>query len=53
VAVKGNYPMAVRHDVQNLIRRGNIFYRRARVPQFFHAIPAGQPAFIEPSLFGS
>jgi hypothetical protein len=27
--------MAVRHDVQNLIRRGNIFYRRARVPSSF------------------
>lgn len=24
--------MAVRHDVENLIRRGNIFYWRARVP---------------------
>jgi hypothetical protein len=35
VAGKGNYPMAVRHDVQNLIRRGNIFYRRARVPSSF------------------
>ncbi|UIK18325.1 tyrosine-type recombinase/integrase [Rhizobium leguminosarum] len=35
VAGKGNYPMAVRHDVENLIRRGNIFYWRARVPSSF------------------
>jgi integrase len=35
VAGKGNYPMAVRHDVENLIRRGNIFYWRARVPASF------------------
>ncbi|MCD2184465.1 DUF6538 domain-containing protein [Rhizobium sp. GN54] len=27
--------MAVRHDVENLIRRGNIFYWRARVPLSF------------------
>jgi integrase len=27
--------MAVRHDVENLIRRGNIFYWRARVPSSF------------------
>jgi len=27
--------MAVRHDVENLIRRGNIFYWRARVPTSF------------------
>ncbi|MGH0214155.1 tyrosine-type recombinase/integrase [Sinorhizobium meliloti] len=27
--------MAVRHDVENLIRRGNIFYWRARVPMSF------------------
>ncbi|WP_027666524.1 DUF6538 domain-containing protein [Rhizobium leguminosarum] len=27
--------MAVRHDVENLIRRGNIFYWRARVPGSF------------------
>ncbi|MCF6369721.1 DUF6538 domain-containing protein [Rhizobium halophilum] len=27
--------MAVRHDVENLIRRGNIFYWRARVPTRF------------------
>lgn len=27
--------MAVRHDVENLIRRGNIFYWRARVPNAF------------------
>ncbi|WP_343226841.1 integrase [Rhizobium laguerreae] len=35
MAGKGNYPMAVRHDVENLIRRGNIFYWRARVPASF------------------
>jgi hypothetical protein len=35
VAGKGKYPMAVRHDVENLIRRGNIFYWRARVPNSF------------------
>jgi hypothetical protein len=35
VAGKGIYPMAVRHDVENLIRRGNIFYWRARVPSSF------------------
>jgi integrase len=35
VAGKGNYSMAVRHDVENLIRRGNIFYWRARVPTLF------------------
>lgn len=27
--------MAVRHEVENLIRRGNIFYWRARVPAAF------------------
>ncbi|MBY5883402.1 integrase [Rhizobium leguminosarum] len=27
--------MAVRHDIENLIRRGNIFYWRARVPSSF------------------
>lgn len=35
MAGKGNIPMAVRHDVENLIRRGNIFYWRARVPMSF------------------
>jgi hypothetical protein len=35
VAGKGNILMAVRHDVENLIRRGNIFYWRARVPASF------------------
>ncbi|WP_281978515.1 DUF6538 domain-containing protein [Pseudorhizobium flavum] len=29
--------MATRHHVENLIRRGNIFYWRARVPQRFSA----------------
>ncbi|WP_204330185.1 DUF6538 domain-containing protein [Rhizobium phaseoli] len=27
--------MAIRHEVENLIRRGNIFYWRARVPTCF------------------
>lgn len=32
--------MAVRHEVENLIRRGNIFYWRARVPAvFIHCRP--------------
>lgn len=35
MAGKGNNLMAVRHDVENLIRRGNIFYWRARVPASF------------------
>jgi len=35
VASKGNNPMAIRHDVENLTRRGNIFYWRARVPSAF------------------
>ncbi len=35
MAGKGNYPMAVRHDVENLIRRGHIFYWRARIPASF------------------
>ncbi len=29
--------MAVRHEVENLIRRGNIFHWRARVPVRFKA----------------
>ncbi len=33
--------MAVRHEVENLIRRGNIFYWRARVPVHFKACPKG------------
>ncbi|MFS8047091.1 hypothetical protein [Rhizobium sp. BR 314] len=35
MADKGNNLMAVRHDVENLIRRGNIFYWHARVPASF------------------
>ncbi|MGY5800932.1 hypothetical protein [Rhizobium hainanense] len=35
VAGKGKHLMAVRHDVENLIRRGNIFYWRARIPNAF------------------
>jgi len=34
-AGKGNNLMAIRHDVENLTRRGNIFYWRARVPSAF------------------
>ncbi|MGV1758864.1 DUF6538 domain-containing protein [Rhizobium sp. A22-96] len=33
--------MAVRHDVENLIRRGNIFYWRARIPASFKRCRAG------------
>ncbi|WP_413570929.1 DUF6538 domain-containing protein [Brucella sp. H1_1004] len=32
VAPNGEFIMAVRHQVQNLQRRGNIFYWRARLP---------------------
>lgn len=35
MAGKGNNLMAIRHDVENLTRRGNIFYWRARVPSAF------------------
>ncbi|PKA41009.1 integrase [Rhizobium sullae] len=35
--------MAVRHDVENLIRRGNILYWRARVPtSFVRCRPGGR-----------
>lgn len=35
--------MAVRHEVENLIRRGNIFYWRARVPAVFvHCRPGSR-----------
>lgn len=33
--------MATRHEVENLIRRGNIFYWRARVPKSFAACRSG------------
>ena len=33
--------MAVRHEVENLIRRGNIFYWRPRIPAHFKACPSG------------
>lgn len=34
--------MAVRHEVENLIRRGNIFYWRPRIPAaFIHCRPGG------------
>lgn len=33
--------MAVRHEVENLIRRGNIFYWRPRIPSCFAICPAG------------
>ncbi len=32
---------SVRHEVENLIRRGNIFYWRPRVPGCFAACPPG------------
>ncbi|WP_156886378.1 DUF6538 domain-containing protein [Rhizobium gallicum] len=35
--------MAVRHEVENLVRRGNIFYWRARVPAVFvHCRPGSR-----------
>ncbi|RUM26585.1 integrase [Rhizobium vallis] len=35
--------MAVRHEVENLIRRGNIFYWRARIPSVFvHCRPGSR-----------
>ena len=33
--------MAVRHEVENLIRRGNIFYWRPRIPAAFVQCPPG------------
>ena len=45
--------MAVRHEVENLIRRGNIFYWRARVPAVFaqcHPAVAFHSAFIVPTI---
>lgn len=33
--------MTVRHEVENLIRRGNIFYWRPRIPKTFTRCPAG------------
>ena len=33
--------MAVRHEVENLIRRGNIFYWRPRIPAAFVHCPSG------------
>jgi hypothetical protein len=37
------FVMAVRHEVENLIRRGNIFYWRARVPAaFIHCRPGSR-----------
>ena len=33
--------MAVRHEVENLIRRGNIFDWRPRIPSCFATCPAG------------
>lgn len=41
MAGKGNNLMAVRHDVENLTRRGNIFYWRARVPTAFEQCRPG------------
>ncbi|WP_330166400.1 DUF6538 domain-containing protein [Rhizobium sp. C4] len=33
--------MAVRHEVENLIRRGNIFYWRPRIPSCFLSCQSG------------
>ena len=52
MAGKGKFLMAVRHDVENLTRRDNIFCWRTR-PQRVPAMPTGQPPFTGPSLFGS
>lgn len=41
MAGKGKFLMAVRHDVENLTRRGNIFYWRARVPNTFQQCRPG------------
>jgi hypothetical protein len=52
VASKGKSPMAVRHDVENLIRRGNIFYWRTHIPSsFVQSGPAAgfHSAFIVPT----
>jgi hypothetical protein len=38
---KGVLAMAVRHEVENLVRRGNIFYWRPRIPSCFATCPAG------------
>jgi hypothetical protein len=37
----GHITMAVRHEIENLIRRGNIFYWRPRIPAHFQACPRG------------
>ena len=37
------FPQELRHEVENLIRRGNIFYWRARVPAaFIHCRPGSR-----------
>jgi integrase len=41
LAKQGVLAMAVRHEVENLIRRGNIFYWRPRIPSCFAICPAG------------
>lgn len=38
---QGIFVMAVRHEVENLIRRGNIFYWRPRIPAAFIQCPSG------------
>lgn len=38
---QGIFVMAVRHEVENLIRRGNIFYWRPRIPAAFIQCPPG------------
>lgn len=41
MAGKGKFLTAVRHDVENLTRRGNIFYWRARIPNTFQQCRPG------------
>ena len=41
--IQGVFVMAVRHGVENLIRRGNIFYWRPRIPAaFIHCQPGSR-----------
>ncbi|MDH6229745.1 hypothetical protein M2281_000317 [Mesorhizobium soli] len=42
--------MAIRHEVENLIRRGNIFYWRARVLK--HGVSASHIAAIRANYLG-
>ena len=33
--------MAARHEIQNLVRRGNVFYWRPRIPRSFNRAAGG------------